>query len=436
MRKQTVRIVFLGGISQVTKNMFVYELRENGKIKETIIVDCGVGFPEEGDELLTPDISYLEDKKEKIRGIILTHAHEDHRGALFKVLPQINVPVYGTRLTLALAKIKLDEYQILANLQKIKTSTLLRLGSFQIEFVHVTHSVPDSTNLIIKTPIGTFYHASDFKFDWTPVDNWQTEVGKIARAGERGILCLLSDCVRSERAGYTLSERMIEEELEQELRKAKSKFIFTSQSSDISRIQQAANTALHYHRKIVFLGRSMKQNVEVAKELGYLKIPKKEIILEKVLKKYPTNKLFLIAAGSQGQEDSALSRLANNKNRLVKIKSDDVVVFSSDPIPGYEKQVHDLIDRLTLLGAQVVYSEINDELHVSGHGAQNDLMLMIALTKPRYLIPIGGAPRHVRQYSLLAQKVGYDKRAILTPQEGEAVEFDAKGNIRLLRSLV
>lgn len=431
-----VRIVFLGGVGEVTKNMFVYEYLENGQIVDILIVDCGVGFSEDGKELLLPDPSYLLDKKDKIRGIVLTHGHEDHTSALFAVLPEIgNVPVYGTRLTVALAATRLEEHQLRGDLRKVDMKQTLNLGNFKVNYVHMTHSIPDAANMIIKTPIGTFYHGSDFKFDWMPLDGWQSEVGKIARAGDNGILCLLSDCVRSEREGYTLSELFIEEELEKQVRKARGRVIFTTQSSNISRIQQAINVALRFKRKLIFLGRSVRKNVEVTEKLGYLRFPQNAVIRKRDVRKYPDNKLFLIVAGSQAQEDSALTRLIDDKNEI-KLKPNDRVVFSADPIPGYERQVHNLIDRMTLKGARVIYNDINDALHVSGHGSQNDLMLMIGLTRPKLLLPIGGSPRHVKQYSLIAQKMGFQENQILTPQENDAMEFDSFGSPRLLKNFV
>jgi ribonuclease J len=305
----------------------------------------------------------------------------------------------------------------------------LKLGSFEVGYVHVTHSIPDAANIIIKTPIGTIYHASDYKFDWSPVDGKQTDVGAIAMAGEQGVLCMLSDCVRSERKGYTLSEESIEDTLENHVRKARRGAVFfTTQSSNISRIQQAINVAAEFQRKVVVIGRSMRNNISIAQELGYLKIPKNTIVQMRSLKRIPHKKRFYIIAGSQAQEESALFRLANDQFHDIDIKSHDMIIFSSDPIPGYEVQVSKLINMLTTKGAEVIYSDIHDELHVSGHGAQSDLMLMIGLTRPNYLIPIGGESRHMRQYGLLAEKMGYAEDKIMMPAEKEAIEFDSNGN--------
>jgi ribonuclease J len=421
--KDKVRIVFLGGVGEVTKNMFVYEYWKEDVLTDIVIVDCGIGFSEDGEETVLPDVTYLKDKEKLIRGIILSHGHEDHTSALYHLLDHVSAPIYGTRLTLGLARIKLNESGKEGDFRIVKTNTTLTLGNFSIEFAHVTHSIPDATNIFLKTPIGAFYHASDFKFDWSPVDGWQTDVGKIARWGEKGILCLLSDCVRSERKGYTLSEETLFDSIELQVRRATGAVFFTTQSSNISRIQQAMDVAYAFGRKVVLLGRSMRSNTEVAQRLGYLKIPKKLIIDAKNTKKIQPSKMMYIVAGSQAQEDSALSRLAGGEHKDVMIRPNDTIVFSADPIPGYEDQVHRLIDKLTLLKANVAYSDIDDDLHVSGHGSQNDLMLMMGLTKPQYIIPMGGEPRHVRQYARLAYKMGYKERQILQPFEKDAVEF-------------
>lgn len=431
-----VRIVFLGGVGEVTRNMFVYEYWKSGAIADIVIVDCGIGFSESGDEVLMPDVDYLLDKQDKIRGVVLTHGHEDHTSGLSKLLKHIpDVPIYGTRLTVALAQAKLEQFNMKGNFNVVESRQAITFGSFQVGFVHVTHSIPDAGNIILKTPIGTFYHAADFKFDWSPVDARQTDVGAIALAGEKGILCLLSDCVRSERKGYTLSEDMIEDSLESQVRRARGTVFFTTVSSNISRIQQAINVAAEFNRKVVFLGRSMRQNVEVTQKLGYLKLPSNIVMQGKSVRKMPPNKLFFIVAGSQAQEASALSRLANNESKDARIKPHDSVIFSADPIPGYEQQVHKLVNKLTKLGADVIYSDINDELHVSGHGAQYDLMLMMGLTRPKYIIPIGGEARQVRQYGVLAEKMGYSEDRVFAPDEKDALEFTSDGGARRVRDV-
>ena len=433
-QKDTVRIVFLGGVGEVTRNMFVYEYWHEGQIADIVIVDCGIGFSEEGDEVMMPDIEYLLDKQDKIRGVVLTHGHEDHTSGLSKLLTQIpNLQLYGTRLTVALTEVKLLQNDIHPKVTAVGSRGVVKLGAFQVGFVHVTHSIPDAANIILKTPVGTFYHAADYKFDWSPVDRRQTDVGAIALAGEKGILCLLSDCVRSERKGYTLSEETIEESIENQIRHTDGAVFFTTVSSNISRIQQAVNVTHEFGRKVVFMGRSMRQNVEVSQKLGYLRLPSDIVVQSKSIRRIPPRKLFFIVAGSQAQEDSALSRLANNEHKDVRIHPHDTIIFSADPIPGYEQQVHKLVNKLTKLGAHVVYSDINDELHVSGHGAQNDLMLMMGLTHPRFIIPIGGEARQVRQYFLLAEKMGYRENQLFAPEEKDAVEFTSDKRATLVK---
>ena len=434
-----LRLIPLGGIGNVTKNMYIYELRSDRKtISDILIVDCGIGFPDEdmyGIDLVIPDITYLKDKIDKIRGIILTHGHEDHIGALPYILPELKVPVYATRLTAALAKVKLADFGLQFQVNEIDMGKSLSIGPFTINFIHVTHSIPDASNLFIKTPVGNFYHGSDFKFDWTPIDGMQTEVGKIANAANSNITCLLSDCVRVEAEGYTLSERVIEDALEKEIRNCQGKFIFTTQSSNISRIQQAIDVALRHNRKIVFMGRSILKNIDVSRKLNYLHYSDINTINEKDIHKYKPNDLALIVTGSQAQPNAVLSRIAEEAHKFVRIAPGDVVVFSADPIPGYENAVHTLIDLLTEGGARVAYSEITDALHVSGHGSKSDLALMIGLTQAKYLLPIGGTIRHMRHYAQLAFDMGYKSHQVLIPSNGEILEFSKNGQVAVKERL-
>ncbi|MBI2611967.1 ribonuclease J [Candidatus Gottesmanbacteria bacterium] len=424
-----VRIIALGGVGNVTKNMYAYEYRRDPQtVSDIIIVDCGIGFPDEdmyGIDLLIPDISYLRDKRDKVRALVLTHGHDDHTGALPYILPELRVPVYATRLTAALSEVKLKDFGLHTHVNTVKETDILRFGPFSIEFVHVTHSIPDAANLIIRTPIGIFYHGSDFKFDWTPLDSRQTDVAKIAKTSEEGILCLLSDCVRVESPGYTLSEQVIEDTLEKALKECEGKFIFTTQSSNISRIQQAINVSIRNNRKVAFLGRSIIENVEVSRKLKYLDFPDIYVVREQDIKRYKPQELSLIVTGSQAQPNSALTRMAEGMHKFADVNSGDVVVFSADPIPGYENAVHNLIDVLTADGAKVSYSEVIDELHVSGHGAANDLSLMIGLTRPKYLFPIGGTFRQMKYYAELAKKMGYKEAQVLLPMDGNVLEFDS-----------
>lgn len=417
-----VRILSLGGVD-VNKNMYVYETE-----RDIIIVDCGIAFPDEnmpGIDLLIPDIQYLRERRNKIRGLFLTHGHEDHRGALPYILPELpGIPVYGTKLTIGLAKIRCDEAGLKTDWREARYGETIRADDFSVTYVHVTHSIPDAANLIIETPAGVIYHGSDFKFDWTPVDGYPTDVQKIAAAGQKGILCLLSDCLRVEKPGYTLSEAMIEQTFESQIQKCTGKFIITTQSSNISRIQQAVNVAQRHGRVIVFAGRSIEQNVEVAIRLGYLTLPKNIVIRLDAIGRYPKNKIMIIATGSQGQDNSALSRIANGEHKI-KIDEGDFVVFSQDPIPGSENAVNDLIDTLIKGGAEVFYSAVLDDLHVSGHEAANGLRLMLALTRPKFVMPIGGNIRHLKHYAKLASEMGYKNDQIIVQNEGQIYEFEA-----------
>ncbi len=424
--KGKLRILSLGGIA-VNKNMYVYETD-----RDIIIVDCGIAFPGEdmpGIDLIIPDVAYLSDKKQKIRGIFLTHGHEDHRGALPYILPELpRVPIYGTKLTLGLSQIKCEEAGIKADWRITNYQDTVKAGDFEVSFVHVTHSIPDAANLIIKTPAGIIYHGSDFKFDWTPVDHFTTEVQKIAKAGGEGVLCLLSDCLRVEKTGYTLSEAMIETTFETQIQKCPGKFIITTQSSNISRIQQAVNVAQRHDRRIVLAGRSIEQNCEVAVRLGHLTLPKDKVIRVEDVGRFPPNKVMVLATGSQGQDNSALARIANGEHKI-RISEGDFVVFSQDPIPGSESAVNDLIDTLIRAGAEVFYSAILDDLHVSGHEAADGLKLMLSLVKPKYVWPIGGTIKHLRHYARLARDMGHKDEAIILPEEGQIIEF-AGGQVK------
>jgi ribonuclease J len=427
----TLKIISLGGLGVVTENLFVYQLGS-----DVLMVDCGIGFPSQEDprgDLVIPDISYLQQGGLKIRGIVLTHGHEDHIGALPYVLPKLgrDIPIYGSKLTIALAQEKLEEFGISAQLRVIDSNDRLFLGPFSVDPVRITHSVPGTFCLIIKTPLGTIFHASDFKFDWTPVMEKPTDVGKIARAGEQGILLLLTDCLRSEKPGYTLSESTISESFEREISDCKGRFIVTTMSSNVSRWKQAIDVLRHHQRKIVIVGRSVEKIIEKASELGYLNLNRKEIIHRRQMKSLPPSKIGILVAGSQAQTGSALDRIAAGELEEIKITPGDKVVFSTDYIPGNELAMHRMIDNLSRQGADVSYSDILDDLHVSGHAAQAELMLMLALTQPKYVLPIGGAFRQMKQYVLLAQKAGRDPNNLFLPTKNRVVEITPGGNARL-----
>lgn len=437
--KDAVRIISLGGVGNVTKNMFVYEYRYDGKLRDILLVDCGVGFPEVemlGVDLVIPDVSYLSDKRDKIRGLVFTHGHDDHIGGIPYLYPKLGrIPMWAPTLAAGFTNIKLKEVKIRDRVQPVTFDKTLNLGVFSVSFIRLTHSVPDTAHLVIETPVGIFYHGSDYKFDFTPLDGKRSELDKINAVGRRGVLCLLTDSLGSERPGFTPSEQIIGETIEKELKLVRGKLLFTTQSSNVSRIQLAIELALRYGKKIAFLGRSIDQNVEESIKLGYMKFPREALLRDRDLRRVPNSKQFLIVAGSQGQADSALSRIANDDQRFVQLTEDDTVVISADPIPGHENDVGRLIDSIYRHGSRVSYTDIMEDLHVSGHGSQADLMLLLSALGPRYIMPIGGTYRHLMQYKRLAQDIGYDQREILIPEEGEILEFVAGKHPRVAGQL-
>lgn len=424
----------LGGIGDVTKNMYLYEYNN-----QILIVDCGLGFADEtmlGVDLLLPDISYLLKTKKKVVGMLLTHGHEDHIGALPFILPQLpDFPIFGSALTAALANDKLKEYNVHKKVQVVSFNDSEKsIGSFSFSYIPVTHSIPDTGHIFIKTPIGNFYHGSDFKFDDTPYDGRKSNYEKIIRLSSNGVNVLLSDCLGAEREGRTPSEIGLTENFINEMRECKGKFIVTTYSSNIARLNQIIEASLKNGRRVCFVGRSLIKNKEVAGHLGYLNL-KKDIEVElDALRNYPDNKLTLIVAGSQGQENSALTRIANGEHRNVKLKEEDVIVFSSDPIPGNETSVYELVDTLTRRGTKVIYSPVTHDFHVSGHASLEELEQLINLVRPKKLIPIGGQFRHMFAYKKMAEKLGYKKNDIFLMEDGqELIFFD--GNVKYGRTI-
>lgn len=425
--KGTVRIIPLGGSGNVTKNMYLYEYRYDGKISDILIVDCGIGFPDAemfGVDLIIPDVRYLADKKDKIRGLVFTHGHDDHIAGMPYLYPKLgNVPMFAPTLAAAFANVKLKDTQIQQRVKAMRFDEVLNLGPFRISFIRVTHSIPDTSHLLIETPVGIFYHGSDFKFDPTPLDGKVSELEKINAAGKKGVLCLLTDSLGSERPGFTPSEQIIGETIEKELKHSHGKVIFTTQSSNVSRIQLAIELALKYGRKIALLGRSIDRNVEESLKLGYMKFPREVVIPDRELKRAPADQQFIIAAGAQGQPDSAMGRIANDDHKFVRIGENDTVIISADPIPGREHDVNNMIDDIYRHGSRVAYSDIMEDLHVSGHGSSGDMMMLLSAVGPKYIMPIGGTYKHLMQYRRLAQDLGYDKKRVLIPEGGEVLEF-------------
>ena len=429
--EKTLKYLPLGGVTGVTKNMHLYEYND-----QVLIVDCGLGFADEtmiGIDLMLPDISYLTNSAKggsasggkKIVGIAITHGHEDHLGALPYLLPDLpgEFDIYATPLTAAFINEKLKEFGINKKAISVNFDKDILLGNFMFSFIRITHSVPDTSNIFIKTPVGNIYHGSDFKFDFTPYDGKKTDFAKIVRKADEGIMCLMSDCLGSERPGFTASEREVADKIYNEMKKTTGKFIFTTYSSNISRLNQALDAAKALNRRVSFVGRSVLKAKDVGTSLGYMKIDRNLEIDPKAVKNYNDKQIVLIVAGSQGQENSALTRIVNGDHKDISINSNDCVVFSSDPIPGNEVAVNALIDDISKLGARVLYSDISERLHVSGHGSQGDLSLMMSLVRPRKIIPIGGTYKHMMAYRELAKRNGFADRDILLPDDGQEVLF-------------
>ncbi len=425
----------IGGIGDVTKNMYLYEYKN-----EILIVDCGLGFADEtmlGVDLLIPDITYLKNLQGKrIVGMALTHGHEDHIGGLPYILPELpQFPIYATNLTAEFANEKLKEYGITPRVQKVNfDGGDLRLGNFILNFIRVTHSVPDSSNIFIKTPVGNFYHGSDFKLDLSPFDKKKTDYKKISQLSKEGVLCLLSDCLGSERKGHTPSESTVTAAFEEEIENCKGKFIVTTYSSNISRVNQILQVARKTGRKVCFIGRSVIKAKDITQRLGYMKIDKGMEISTKQLRHYKDSQVVLIVAGSQGQENSALARIVDGEFKEVKITPNDVVIFSADPIPGNEISVYALVDDIARAGARVIYSELSDDFHVSGHGSSEELMLMMNLINPKMVLPIGGTFRQMVAYRGLAEKQGFERKNVLLLEDGQEILF-SRENARLGKKL-
>jgi len=431
MSKNYLKIISLGGFGNVTKNMFVYETA-----RDIIIVDCGVGFPEEemlGVDLVIPDISYLLTKKDKIRALFLSHGHDDHIGALPYLLPKLpeRLPIFAPRWAKGLVEDKLSEFGIIPNIEEVGEGKRVRVSDFSVEFIKVTHSIPDTLHLIIETPVGRIYHAADFKLDLNPVMGAPANQDLIRQVGEGGILCLLSDCLRCENPGFTPPEVKLEEVFEREISDCPGKFIVTTMSSNISRWKQAIDVSLKHGRKIVAVGRSVEKNVQLATKLKYFSYSGETFIPKKILGRFPPNSLTLLVAGSQGQLGSAMDRLVAGEIEDIKIREGDKIVFSSDIIPGNEVSIYSLIDDIYRLGAEVVYSDAFGPLHVSGHGSQGDLGKLMEMIKPKYLIPIGGNYRHFISYRRLAEKNGFKKNQVIILDGGQVVCFNDDGSVNL-----
>ena len=421
-----IKVSFLGGLNEVGKNMTLFEYGE-----DMFLVDCGLAFPDQdmlGVDLVLPDFTYVERNADRIRGIVITHGHEDHIGGLPYLLKVLNVPVYGTKLTIGLIQGKLREHGLLnsASLNVIKPGDVITLGGFTVEAIHVNHSIPDALGLAIRCEGGTIVHTGDFKIDTTPIDGGMMDLGRLAEIGQDGVLCLMSDSTNAERPGFTESERKVGESFETLFRKAgNNRIIVATFSSNIHRVQQIMNVAASLGRKVALVGRSLENVVSISAELGYRNIPEGIVIDINMINRYPADKLVIITTGSQGEPMSALTRMAFSDHRKVEIHPNDYVIISATPIPGNEKTVSRVVNELMKLGADVVYEKMY-EVHVSGHACQEELKMIMGIVKPKYFIPVHGELKHLRKHAGLALSMGIPKENILIADNGRVAEISKK----------
>ncbi len=421
-----IKVSFLGGLNEVGKNMTLFEYGE-----DMFLVDCGLAFPDQdmlGVDLVLPDFTYVERNADRIRGIVITHGHEDHIGGLPYLLKVLNVPVYGTKLTIGLIQGKLREHGLLnsASLNVIKPGDVITLGGFTVEAIHVNHSIPDALGLAIRCEGGTIVHTGDFKIDTTPIDGGMMDLGRLAEIGQEGVLCLMSDSTNAERPGFTESERKVGESFETLFRKAgNNRIIVATFSSNIHRVQQIMNVAASLGRKVALVGRSLENVMSISAELGYLNIPEGIVIDINMINRYPADKLVIITTGSQGEPMSALTRMAFSDHRKVEIHPNDYVIISATPIPGNEKTVSRVVNELMKLGADVVYEKMY-EVHVSGHACQEELKMIMGIVKPKYFIPVHGELKHLRKHAGLALSMGIPKENILIADNGRVAEISKK----------
>ncbi len=424
--KQQLKIIPLGGLGEIGKNMMLFEYGRN-----IMVVDAGVMFPEHdmlGIDLVIPDWSYLKDKRDLVRGIVVTHGHEDHIGALPFLLKEIKAPIYATSLTMGLVENKLKRHKLTkaVNRNVMEVGEKFKVGPFTVEFVAVSHSIPDGVGLAIDTPVGRVFHSGDFKFDYTPVRGSGPDLSRIGQLGEEGIRLLMSDSTGAERAGLTPSEKDIVETFDRIFREAKGRVIVTTFASLLSRIEQVAEAAHRNGRKVALVGYSMLESVKVARRLGYLHLPKGVLVKLETIKKYPPEKVVLIATGAQGQPEAALARIARGEHRQIELKQGDTVVISATPIPGNEEEVSRLINLLFRKGAEVIYPPLAP-VHVSGHASQEEEKLLIALTKPEFFVPVHGELRHLKAHARLAKSLGMPEDHIFVVENGTVLVLDENG---------
>ncbi len=424
-KKENLKIIPLGGLDEIGKNITVFEYGN-----EIVLVDCGLEFPEDdmlGVDLVIPDITYLEKNQDKIKGLVITHGHEDHIGSIPYLLKQINVPIYATKLTIGLIKNKLEEHKLLSStkLVTVEQGQTVHFGNIRVEFIRSSHSIPDSVMLAIHTPAGTVLHTGDFKVDYTPIDNQLMDFGRIAELGNKGIVALLSDSTNAERKGFTMSESSVGEVFDKLFLHNTKRIVVATFASNVHRVQQIVNSAVKYGRKIAVCGRSMINMIETAKGLGYIDAPENLFIDIDMIKNYPDEQLVIITTGSQGEAMSALTRMAAGEHKKVVITPNDMVIISATPIPGNEKLVSNVINDLMQIGAEVVYSALED-IHVSGHACQEEQKLILALAKPKFFIPVHGEYRQLRAHAETAKKMGIPPENIFLLNNGRVLEVNKK----------
>ncbi|HHV15848.1 MAG TPA: ribonuclease J [Gelria sp.] len=419
-----IQIISLGGLGEIGKNMSVIRYQDT-----IVVIDAGLMFPEEellGIDIVIPDISYLLENKEKVKAVLLTHGHEDHVGALPYLLKEMDVPVYGSRLTMGIVEGKLEEHDLSnENLHVVKPRDILKIGPFEVEFLRVSHSIPDAMGIAIHTPLGVILHTGDIKLDQTPVDGQVVDFRKLAELGEKGVLVMLSDSTNADKPGFTMSERVVGNTFDDLFGKCEGRIIVTTFASNVHRIQQVICTAQRYGRKVSIVGRSMVNNVKISRELGYIDMPEGILIEMEEINNYPPHEVVIVTTGSQGEPMSALTRMATADHRWVSIERGDTVIISATPIPGNEKLVAKTVDLLFRQGAEVIY-EKSMGVHVSGHASQEELKILLNLIRPRYFIPVHGEYRHLMKHAKLAESLGIPRSRIFVADNGQIIEVGKK----------
>ncbi|WP_196000362.1 ribonuclease J [Clostridium sp. 1001271B_151109_B4] len=423
--KKKIKVIPLGGLGEIGKNITVIEYGD-----EIVVVDCGMTFPDSemyGIDVVIPDVTYLVNNIEKVKGFFITHGHEDHIGAIPYILKQVNVPIFATNLTVGLIESKLEEHKMLdiVSLNVVKPGDIIKLDKLKVEFIRTNHSIADSCSLAIHTPLGIIVHTGDFKVDFTPVDGNVIDLQRFAKLGKQGVLLLMADSTNACHPGYTMSEKTVGERLDNLFSKGKGRIIVATFASNIHRLQQIINSSIKYGRKVAFSGRSMEKISDVAVKLGYLDIPEGLVVDLKDLRLYNNNQITIVTTGSQGEPMSALTRIAASTHKNIQIEKDDMIIISASPIPGNEKAVSRVINELTHKGAEVIYKSI-EEIHVSGHACEQELKLIHSILKPKYFVPVHGEYKHLRKHILIAEEVGLEKEKSFILENGDVLSLSRK----------